>query len=205
MKYNLTAPGSKNLKECTFSNHSPLQDLASEMIITIGEDPEREGLLKTPERFEKAVRELTAGYHLSPAEVVGEGIFSAEGPGLISVRDIEFFSLCEHHMLPFWGHVSVSYLPSEKILGLSKLARIVEVFSRRLQVQERLTREVAEAIQELVNPRAVFVKMNASHMCMMMRGVRKVNSETATEYGLGLDQLTETEKQRLMKSCDTNG
>lgn len=181
--------------------NTPVQALLSDMIRSFGEDPHREGLLKTPERFEKAMRELTAGYHLTPKEVVGDGIFQAEGSGVVTVKEIEFFSLCEHHLLPFWGTASIGYLPGEKILGLSKLARIVEVFARRLQVQERLTKEIAQAISELVSPRAVFVTVEASHMCMMMRGVRKVNSMTLTEYGIGLDSIPAMERERLLSSC----
>lgn len=202
MKITMSTPMRNNSAEAALSKTSPIQELVTEMFISMGEDVHREGLQKTPERFEKALRELTAGYHLSPQEVVGEGIFSSEGPGPISVKEIEFFSLCEHHVLPFWGQVSISYLPGEKILGLSKLARIVELFSRRLQVQERLTKQIADAVQDLLNPRAVFVKVEASHMCMMMRGVRKLNSTTATEYGLGLEGLPEVERQRLITSCD---
>ncbi len=179
-----------------------IKALAASLISLTKEDPDREGLLKTPERYEKAMRELTSGYHLSAEDAVGEGVFDAEGTGLITVKDIEFFSLCEHHLLPFWGSVSIGYLPSSKILGLSKLARIVNVFARRLQVQERLTKEIADSIHRLVDARAVFVKVEASHMCMMMRGVQKVNSTTATEYGIALDSLTESERSRLVQSCD---
>lgn len=179
---------------------SEIQSLAQRLFVTIGENPAREGLEKTPERFEKAILELTAGYRLTAEDAVGEGIFQSEGPGLIQVREIDFFSLCEHHILPFWGRVSVSYFPSDKILGLSKLARIVEVFSRRLQVQERLTREIAEAIQNLVQARAVFVRIQGEHMCMMMRGVRKVNSSTVTEFSIGLEDLSEIEKSRILAS-----
>lgn len=179
---------------------SEIQSLAQQLFVTIGENPAREGLEKTPERFEKAILELTAGYRLTAEDAVGEGIFQSEGPGLIQVRDIDFFSLCEHHILPFWGRVSVSYFPSDKILGLSKLARIVEVFSRRLQVQERLTREIAETIQNLVQARAVFVRIQGEHMCMMMRGVRKVNSSTVTEFSIGLEDLSEIEISRILVS-----
>lgn len=178
---------------------SPTQNMISQVLREMGENPEREGLLRTPERFEKALKELTSGYLFDAAQVVGEGVFESERSGLVSVKDIEFFSLCEHHMLPFWGKISIAYLPAEKILGLSKLARVVEVFSRRLQVQERLTREVAEAITDLVNPRAVFVTCQAQHMCMMMRGVRKVSSTTKTEFGIGLDSLSADQRDRMWK------
>jgi GTP cyclohydrolase I len=178
----------------------PIQATVYSLLNQIGEDPEREGLLKTPDRFERAIRELTSGYQLTAREAVGDGIFAAEGNGLISVKKIEFHSLCEHHLLPFWGHISISYYPNDKILGLSKLARVVEVFARRLQVQERLTREVAEAIHDLTNARAVFVHAEAQHMCMMMRGVRKNDSLTQTEFTLGFEQLSDFERHRLSGS-----
>lgn len=180
----------------------PLVSLARSALTYIGENPMREGLLRTPERFEKALRELTSGYASSPEQAVGEGVFDAEGSGLVSVKDIEFFSLCEHHILPFWGHVSISYLPNKKILGLSKLGRIVDVFAKRLQVQERLTREVAESIHELIGARAVCVKVEARHMCMMMRGVGKKESTTHTEFSVKSDLVSEDEIQRLWKSID---
>jgi GTP cyclohydrolase I len=188
------------------SHFAPLIDTArsaGELILrSIGEDVTREGLLKTPERFSKAMRELTSGYQMSAKDAVGEGIFSAEGQGLISVKDIEFFSLCEHHMLPFWGHASVAYYPGEKILGLSKIPRLVDVFAKRLQVQERLTREVATELSSLVKARAVVVRIKASHMCMMMRGVKKVSSETITEFSLGIETLSPDEKSRLWNSLE---
>lgn len=180
----------------------PTANLVQIMLNNIGEDPSREGLLRTPERFEKALSELTSGYKLNLLEVVGEGIFEAEDAGLVAVREIEFFSLCEHHMLPFWGHVSIAYYPNRQILGLSKLARVVDVFAKRLQVQERLTREVAESIFNLVDARAVAVKVEAQHMCMMMRGVKKVESNTATEFSVNLEKLKADEVTRLWKAID---
>lgn len=181
---------------------SPTQNMLIEILREVGEDPGREGLLRTPARFEKALKELTSGYMYDAAQVVGEGIFESEGSGLVAVKDIEFFSLCEHHVLPFWGKMSIAYLPGDKILGLSKLARVVEVFSRRLQVQERLTREVAESIAELVNPQAVFVTCQAHHMCMMMRGVRKISSTTKTEFGIGLNSLSSDQRERMWKAVE---
>lgn len=172
-------------------------ELCRNLLTQIGEDPAREGLERTPHRFRKAMTELTMGYRLTPREAIGEGIFASESSGPVFVRDIEFFSLCEHHLLPFWGHASIGYLPDRKILGLSKLARLVEVFARRLQVQERLTREIAEAIHELIDARAVVIQIEASHMCMMMRGVRKQDSTTRTEFQLGLDRLETEERTRL--------
>lgn len=166
----------------------------------VGEDATREGLLRTPERFAKALTEICSGYGKTLADVIGEGVFAAEGNGLVAVNRIEFFSLCEHHMLPFWGHVSVAYYPGKQILGLSKVARVVELFARRLQVQERLTREVGDAIHEAVAPRAVGVRVKASHTCMMMRGVQKQQSETLTESFLNMESLSPLERDRLLGS-----
>lgn len=177
--------------------------LCRAMFLEIGEDANREGLQRTPERFRKSMAELTSGYKMTPEEVVGEGIFTAEGSGPVFVRDIEFFSLCEHHVLPFWGKVSIGYLPNGKILGLSKLARIVDVYARRLQVQERLTAEVGQAIHKLVDARAVVVTVEASHMCMMMRGVRKQESTTRTEFQAGLENLTADERVRMWKGIES--
>lgn len=162
-----------------------------------GEDLSREGLARTPERFAKALSQLTAGYALSPTEVVGEGIFPAEGRGLVAVRSVEFYSLCEHHLLPFWGKASVAYYPDQKILGLSKIPRLLDLYARRFQVQERITEQLADAIQELVSPRAVVVRIEASHLCMMMRGVEKQQSDTRTETARGMKSLTEIEQTRI--------
>ena len=176
--------------------------LVQTLLNDIGEQPMREGLIKTPERFEKAFRELTTGYQMTAAQAVGEGVFAAEGRGLVAVNGIEFFSLCEHHLLPFWGQASIAYWPGEKILGLSKLARVVDVFARRLQVQERLTREIADSICELVGARAVAVRVEAQHMCMMMRGVKKNQSTTRSEHVVGYDNLESFEKDRLWKALE---
>ena len=179
-----------------------VSNFAKGIFISIGEDPQREGLLKTPERFHRAMQELTAGYSQTPEGVVGDGIFRSESKSVICVKDIEFYSLCEHHMLPFWGKASSSYLPDEKILGLSKLARVLDVFARRLQVQERLTKEVAESIYTLVDAKAVAVVVEAQHMCMMMRGVKKQSSLTKTEYIVGAEKLSEFELSRIWKQFD---
>lgn len=175
---------------------------AAELIIqSVGESIGREGLERTPQRFAKAMQEICGGYKLSAQEAVGEGVF--EGPGgLVSVRSIDFFSLCEHHMLPFWGQVSVAYLPQDKILGLSKIPRLVEVFAKRFQVQERLTKEIAEGIVDVIAPRAVAVRIKGSHMCMMMRGIKKTGSETVTEFSFGLENISASESDRLWKSID---
>jgi GTP cyclohydrolase I len=177
--------------------------IAGELILkAVGENPDREGLLNTPQRFSKAIHEVCSGYLLTPQDAVGDGIFPGEGQGLVSIRDIDFFSLCEHHMLPFWGTASVAYYPNDKIIGLSKIPRLVDVFAKRLQVQERLTDQIASSLMTLINARAVLVKVSGSHMCMMMRGVKKTGSETITESSKGLENLTSDEKIRLWKSID---
>eukprot|EP01103_Thecamoeba_quadrilineata_P001949 TRINITY_DN1181_c0_g1_i2.p1 TRINITY_DN1181_c0_g1~~TRINITY_DN1181_c0_g1_i2.p1 ORF type:complete len:220 (-),score=32.06 TRINITY_DN1181_c0_g1_i2:86-745(-) len=162
-----------------------LKHVAKTLIIGVGEDPNREGLLKTPERYAKAFQELTRGYTTSLSEIVNGAIFQAESQEMILVRDIEIFSMCEHHLLPFYGRVHIAYIPNKKILGLSKLARISEIFSRRLQIQERLTHQIAQAIFDTVEPLGVGVVIEASHMCMVIRGAQKTQSETLTSCMLG--------------------
>ncbi len=176
---------------------------AGELILkSVGENLNREGIQKTPQRFAKAIDEICSGYKMTALDAVGSGIFPSEGNGLVSVRDIEFYSLCEHHMLPFWGKANVAYYPTDKIVGLSKIPRLVDVFAKRLQVQERLNEQIATSLFHLVNARAVYVKITGSHMCMMMRGVKKQCSETITEFSVGLENLSEIERMRLFKSID---
>jgi GTP cyclohydrolase I len=151
----------------------------------LGEDPSRDGLLRTPERAEKALRVLTSGDQSDINALVNGALFEVEYDAMVIVKDIEFYSLCEHHMLPFLGKMHVAYLPKGKVVGLSKIPRIVDAFARRLQVQERLTQQVAEAIQEITNPRGVGVICEAQHFCMMMRGVEKQGSSTVTSAMLG--------------------
>jgi len=154
--------------------------LVQEQLSLVGEDPSREGLLKTPERVAKAMQFLTRGYHVRVEDVVGDAIFREEHKNMVMVRDIELYSLCEHHMLPFFGKAHVAYIPDGRIVGLSKLPRLVDVFARRLQVQERLTEQIADAIDDVLEPLGVGVVIEAYHLCMMMRGVEKQNSRTIT-------------------------
>jgi GTP cyclohydrolase I len=177
------------------------QEEVRAMIVAIGEDPERQGLKRTPARVEAALRFLTRGYHHTVAEVVGRGIFDEAHENMILVRDIELYSLCEHHMLPFFGRAHVAYLPKGRIVGLSKIPRIVELFARRLQVQERLTDQIADALMEVLEPHGAGVLIEASHLCMMMRGVEKQNSRTVTSALRGAfrdDPKTRSEFLRLV-------
>ncbi len=162
------------------------QEAIQGILSLVGEDPGREGLVKTPERVEKAYRFFTSGYGKSVQEEVNGALFTVEYDEMIIVNDIDFYSLCEHHLLPFFGRCHVAYVPNGKVLGLSKIPRLVEIFSRRLQVQERLTTQIAEAIQETVNPLGVGVVMEGQHLCMMMRGVEKQNTEAVTSAMLGV-------------------
>ncbi len=158
----------------------PIAEHAQAMLMHLGEETGRPGLRDTPKRFAKAMRFLTGGYEIDVADAVGSGIFAAEGDGVVLVRDVEFHSLCEHHLLPFSGRAHVAYLPGERIIGLSKIPRIIDLYARRLQVQERLTEQVADALVDLLNPRGVIVVAEARHLCMAMRGVQKQNSATVT-------------------------
>ena len=162
-----------------------IADLMRKVIAILGEDPEREGLRKTPERFEKAMKFLTSGYHQNLDNVLNGATFSVHYDEMVVVKDIEFFSLCEHHLLPFFGKAHVAYLPSKRVLGLSKIARLVNMYARRLQIQERMTSQIAEAISEKISPEGVGVIIEARHLCMQMRGVEKQHGQAVTSAMLG--------------------
>ena len=163
-----------------------LQDAVRTILQAIGEDPARQGLQRTPDRVAGAFRFLTSGYRLSLEQVVGQGVFEEAHEEMILVRDIELYSLCEHHLLPFYGRAHVAYIPNGRLLGLSKMPRLVDVFARRLQIQERLTDQIADAVMEVLQPQGVGVVIDAAHLCMMMRGVEKQNSRTVTSAVRGL-------------------
>ncbi|HET7420232.1 MAG TPA: GTP cyclohydrolase I FolE [Candidatus Dormibacteraeota bacterium] len=163
----------------------PIADLVESLIVELGEDPDRQGLKDTPDRVARALRELTDGYNLKPEEVIDDAVFDQDYDEMVVVKDIDFYSLCEHHMLPFFGHVHVGYLPKGKVVGLSKIPRLVEVFSHRLQIQEQMTRQVAEALNGALAPRGVGVVVEARHLCMEMRGVEAPGGHMITSCMLG--------------------
>ncbi|HYE24534.1 MAG TPA: GTP cyclohydrolase I FolE [Clostridia bacterium] len=183
------------------------EELVREMLARIGEDPNREGLLQTPARVAKAMDYLTRGYTQTPQQVLNNALFTVDYDEMVIVKDIEMFSMCEHHMLPFYGKVHIAYIPNGKVIGLSKLPRLVEIFARRLQVQERLTTQIAEGVQELIQPQGVGVVVEARHLCMMMRGVEKQHSSAVTSAMLGVfrDLDTRTEFLSLIRNKAPNG
>jgi GTP cyclohydrolase IA len=184
------------------------EELAREMLVRLGEDPTREGLLRTPERLHKALEFLTRGHREDPKTILGDALFTVNYDEMVIVKDIEMFSLCEHHMLPFFGKVHVAYIPNGKVVGLSKIPRLVDVFARRLQVQERMTVEIAETIQNVIQPQGVGVVVEARHLCMMMRGVEKQHSATVTSSMLGcFREETETRNEflSLIRNKPANG
>ncbi|MBS1240852.1 MAG: cyclohydrolase 1 [Gemmatimonadetes bacterium] len=178
-----------------------LQPLMRSLLTSLGEDPTRDGLLKTPERMEKSLRWLTRGYDMNVRDVIGDALFEEDYDNMVLVRDIEFYSMCEHHMLPFFGQAHIAYIPNGRVVGLSKMARVVDVFARRLQVQERLTDQIADALVDVLDPKGVGVVVEAAHFCMMMRGVEKQNSRTITSAlrgGFKDDRSTREEFLRLV-------
>jgi GTP cyclohydrolase I len=170
----------------TQTNISKIQKLIKELLIQIGEDPNREGIAKTPERVAKAWEFLSKGYDQDLESIINNAIFTEDYDEMVTIKDIDFFSLCEHHLLPFFGKAHVAYIPDGKIVGLSKIPRIVEMFSRRLQVQERMTQQIAETLNKVLHPKGVAVVLEGAHMCMQMRGVEKQNSYATTSSMMGL-------------------
>ncbi len=173
------------------------QEMYREILSRLGEDPDRDGLVMTPSRVEKSLTFLTKGYDQDPAKILRGALFDVDYDEMVIVKDIEMFSLCEHHMLPFFGKVHVAYIPNGKVIGLSKIPRLVEVFARRLQVQERMTRQIADAIQDAIEPQGVGVVIEARHLCMMMRGIEKQNSSTVTSAMVGCFRQKETRSEFL--------
>ncbi|MGA2887574.1 MAG: GTP cyclohydrolase I FolE [Terracidiphilus sp.] len=183
------------------------QEMYREILSRLGENPSRQGLLATPERAEKAMAYLTKGYDEDPTKILRGALFDEDYDEMVIVKDIEMFSLCEHHMLPFFGKVHVAYIPKGKVIGLSKIPRLVEVFARRLQVQERLTRQIADAIQHAIQPQGVGVVIEARHLCMMMRGIEKQHSSTVTSAMVGCFRQKETRSEflSLVRRPDSGG
>ena len=167
-----------------------MQDLVRNLLVHLGEDPNREGLVNTPKRVERSLRFLTSGYGADIDDVLNDALFTVDYSEMVIVKDIDFYSLCEHHLLPFFGKCHVAYIPSDRVIGLSKIPRLVDVFSRRLQVQERLTNQIAETIRDKIAPLGVAVVMEATHLCMSMRGVEKQNSVAVTSAMLGYSATT---------------
>jgi GTP cyclohydrolase I len=182
-------------------------DLVREMLVRLGEDPNRDGLQRTPDRVQRSMQFLTKGYQEDPESLLNSALFDVTYDEMVIVKDIEMFSLCEHHMLPFYGKVHVAYIPKGKVVGLSKIPRLVELFSRRLQVQERLTTQIAETIQKVINPLGVGVVIEARHLCMMMRGVEKQHSAAVTSsmQGAFRDIKTRDEFLSLIRTRNGNG
>jgi len=183
------------------------EELVREMLVRLGEDPDREGLVRTPARVEKAMQFLLKGYKDDPEALLRKALFTVTYDEMVIVKDVEMFSLCEHHLLPFFGKVHVAYIPNGKVIGLSKIPRLIEIFSRRLQIQERLTTQIAEAIQSTIEPQGVGVVIEARHLCMMMRGVEKQHSSAVTSSMLGCfrnEEETRTEFLSLIRQR-TNG
>jgi len=188
----------KPATEPTTLTSASYEDLVREMIVRLGEDPEREGLANTPQRVRKAMQFLTKGYNEDPEALLKKALFHVSYDEMVIVKDVEMFSLCEHHMLPFFGKVHVAYIPNGRVIGLSKVPRLIELFSRRLQIQERLTTQIAETIQKVIEPQGVGVVIEARHLCMMMRGVEKQHSAAVTSSMLGAFRNSEETRSEFL-------
>jgi GTP cyclohydrolase I len=193
-------PGSvvKKLYETSPLSEASMQELLRELLLRLGEDPDRDGLVRTPERMQKSLEYLTKGYEQDAGKVLQGALFDVTYDEMVIVKDIEMFSLCEHHMLPFFGKVHVAYIPNGKVLGLSKIPRLVDIFARRLQVQERLTVQIAETIQDAIQPQGVGVVVEARHLCVMMRGVEKQHSSAVTSHMLGSFRSGEKTREEFL-------
>jgi len=197
----------KELEPVSLTSAS-MQELLRELIVRLGEDPERDGLLRTPERMQRSLEYLTKGYREDPEKLLKGALFNVDYDEMVIVKDIEMFSLCEHHLLPFFGKVHVAYIPKGRVIGLSKLPRLIDIFARRLQVQERLTTQIAETIQRAIEPQGVGVVIEARHLCMMMRGVEKQHSSAVTSSMLGAfreEKETRDEFLALIRGKGMNG
>jgi GTP cyclohydrolase IA len=193
-----TGAAVKKAYESPSSTSASTQELLRELLVRLGEDPERDGLVRTPERMQKALEYLTKGYQQDPNAVLQGALFDVSYDEMVIVKDIEMFSLCEHHMLPFFGKVHVAYIPNGKVVGLSKIPRIVDIFARRLQVQERLTVQIAETIQKAIQPLGVGVVIEARHLCVMMRGIEKQHSSAVTSHMLGSFRSAEKTREEFL-------
>lgn len=188
----------KPITESATLTSATFEDLVREVLVRLGEDPEREGLVRTPERVHKAFEFLTRGYSEDPEVMLKKALFTVTYDEMVIVKDVEMFSQCEHHMLPFFGKVHVAYIPNGKVIGLSKIPRLIEIFSRRLQIQERLTTQIAETIQKVIQPQGVGVVIEARHLCMMMRGVEKQHSAAVTSSMLGCFREEQETRQEFL-------
>jgi GTP cyclohydrolase I len=198
----LIVPGQGKIEGMTFGGNEQIEEAVRAVLEHIGEDPEREGLLKTPSRVAKMYAELTAGYHVDPQALINDAVFSVDYDEMVIVKDIEFSSLCEHHILPFMGRVHVAYIPNGKVIGLSKIPRIVEMFARRLQVQERLTVQVADFIDAALHPLGVAVVAEGVHLCSVMRGVKKANAKMITSAMRGVFRSDSKTRAEFMGHVD---
>lgn len=175
-----------------------MEDIIRQLLKKLGEDPDREGLKKTPQRVKKSYEFLTEGYKKDPVKIISDAVFTDKYDEMVIVKDIPFYSLCEHHLLPFYGHAHVAYLPDKKLVGISKIPRMVELYARRLQVQERMTQQIAEALQKVLRPKGVAVVVNAQHLCMQMRGVQKHDSNIVTSAMLGAFRDRQSTREEFM-------
>ena len=206
IKINGSSPEAMRLSDLNgeFERKQAIEEAVRDILTHVGEDPDRQGLERTPNRIARMYDELLAGYHVDPVALINDALFDVEYDEMIVVKDIEFFSMCEHHMLPFYGRAHVAYIPSEKVIGLSKIPRIVEMFARRLQVQERMTQEIAELLMEVLEPQGVGVVVEGAHMCSMMRGVKKEQARMVTSAMLGLFKTNSKTRNEFMEHLRRN-